>query len=32
MLALLALAFGAAIFLLRRGAPREPRIESREES
>jgi uncharacterized membrane protein (DUF373 family) len=32
MLALLALAFGAAIFLLRRGAPREPRVESRQES
>jgi uncharacterized membrane protein (DUF373 family) len=32
MLALLALAFGAAIFLLRRGAPREPRSETREES
>ncbi len=29
MLALLALAFGAAIFLLRRGAPDEPRADSR---
>jgi uncharacterized membrane protein (DUF373 family) len=28
MLALLALAFGAAIYLLRRGAPREPPVES----
>jgi uncharacterized membrane protein (DUF373 family) len=32
MLALLALAFGGAIFLLRRGAPREPRFESRQET
>jgi uncharacterized membrane protein (DUF373 family) len=30
MLALLALAFGAAIYLLRRGAPREPRVEPRQ--
>ncbi len=29
MLALLALAFGAAIFLLRRGPPREPRVDPR---
>jgi len=32
VLALLALAFGAAIFLLRRGAPREPRVDSRQET
>ena len=31
MLALLALAFGTAIFLLRRGGAREPQVESRQE-